>query len=284
MKRRPGAPQSTQVGETLQPQIQNCETCLALLKRVTPYRYAQWVIEDPSNYDYRVHASVVPDGEEGYDTAHRTGIIGQVFRLEQAILAPDVAKHPLYDPFDSSIQWELCFPLFRAGRMIAAINLEGAGALEVCQGGWDRIGNVVRETTGCMVPPAPPAAERDCLVHTRRIVIRPGDSNCGRTDVVSLATTLARSGESTLLVGPFPEFLRKRAPNMDEARMQGLSVSYCYVGVEPKLDLLDTGGVTPDPRADVIGWWRTSNGRYGFVVVDLLGVEQSVSSRPQPLS
>ena len=284
MKQQPGGLNPLESENPLQPQIQNCETCLALLQSITPHRYAQWVIEDSANHDYRVYASVVPGGEQGYTTAHRTGIIGQVFRLEQAILAPDVSKHPLYDPFDSSIQWELCFPLFRAGRMVAAINLEGAGAFEVRQEGWDRIGNAVHETTGCMVPPVPRAAERDCLVHTRRIVIRPGDGSCGRADVVSLARALARGGESTLLVGPFPEFLRKRAPNMEEARMQGLGVSYCYVGVEPKLDLLDTGGLMPDPCADLMGWWRTSNGRYGFVVVDLLGAEQSVNSRPQPPS
>jgi hypothetical protein len=259
-------------------------SCLTRAQALIRFRYAQYVIEDPTNHDYAVIAAVVPDGEQGYTTAHRTGIVGQVFRLEQAILAPDVSKHPLYDPFDSSIQWELCFPLFRAGRMVAAINLEGAGAFEVRQEGWDRIGNAVHETTGCMVSPAPPAAGRDCLVHTRRITIRPGDDTCGRADVVSLARALARGGESTLLVGPFPEFLRKRAPNMEEARMQGLGVSYCYVGVEPKLDLLDTGGLMPDPCADLMGWWRTSNGRYGFVVVDLLGAEQSVNSRPQPPS
>jgi hypothetical protein len=263
---------------------EDCRRCLANVEALIPCRYAQYVVEDPDDHEYRVLASVVPEGEEGYATAHRTGIIGQVFRLERAILAPDVAKHPLYDPFDSSIQWEFCFPLFRTGRMVAAINLEGAGALEVGQGGWGRISNAVHETTGCMVPPVPRAAERDCLVHTRRIVIRPGDGSCGRADVVSLARTLSRGSESTLLVGPFPEFLRKRAPNMEEAQKQGLGVGYCYVGVEPKLDLLDTGGLMPDPSADVMGWWRTSNGRYGFVVVDLLGAEQSVNSRPQPPS
>jgi hypothetical protein len=263
---------------TLTPET--CRASLARLQAILPSRYAQWVAEDPSSHDYGVLAAILPDGEEGYDTAHRTGIIGQVFRLELAILAPDVAKHPLYDPFDSSIQWELCFPLFRAERMIAAINLEGAGALEVCQEGWDRISNAVHETTGCIVPPAPPSAERNCLVHTRRIVIRPEDSNCGRADIVSLARTLARGGESTLLVGPFPDLLRNRAPNMEQAQMQGLGVSYCYVGAERRLDLLDTGALTPDPGSDPMGWWRTSNGRCGFVIVDLLGVEQSVSSRP----
>lgn len=263
---------------------QTSRSCLALLQAVVPYRYAQYVVEDTVDHDYRVIASVVPEGEEGYATAHRTGIIGQVFRLEQAILAPDVANHPLYDPFDSAIQWEMCFPLFQDGRMTAALNLEGAGALKVGREAWDRIRNAVHESTGCIVPPAPLSAGRNCLVRTRRIVIRPEDSNWGRADVLGLATTLAQSGESTLLVGPYPDLLRRRAPNVEQAQIEGLGVSYCYVGVEPKLDLLDTGGLTPDPCADVIGWWRTSNGRYGFVVVDLLGVEQSVSSRPQPLS
>jgi hypothetical protein len=266
------------------PDLEACRRCLARVQALLPCQYAQYVIENPDDHEYSVIASVVPVGGEGYATAHRTGIIGQVFRLEQAILAPDVAKHPLYDPFDSSIQWELCVPLFRAGRMIAAINLEGAAALEVCQEEWDRISNVVRDTTGCIVPPAPPAAECNGLVHTRRIVIRPGDSNCDRAAVVILARTLARGGASTLLVGPFADLLRNRAPNMEQAQMQGLGVSYCYVGVERRLDLLDTGALTPDSAVDVMNWWRTSNGRYEFVVADLLGVEQPASSRPHPPS
>jgi hypothetical protein len=229
------------------------------------------VVEDPVDHDYNVAASIVPAGEEGYATAHRTGIIGQVFRLEKAILAPDVASHPLYDAFDLSIQWELCFPLFRDGQIAAVVNLEGTGTLEGGQEVWNRIVEAVGETTSYTVPSTPPLAVGDCLIHTRRIAIRPGDSTCSRVDVVALARTLAQAGESTLLVGPFPDLPRKRAPNIEDAQAQGLSVSYCYVGLERRLDLLDTGSLTPDPSADPTGWWRTSNGRYGFVVVDLLG-------------
>ena len=71
--------------------------------------------------------------QEGYDTAHRTGIIGQVFRTGRTLFAPDVAHHPLYDPFDPAITWELCFPVCAEGRLVAVVNLEGAGTLDIDQ-------------------------------------------------------------------------------------------------------------------------------------------------------
>lgn len=249
--------------------LDTCRRCLAHVHALLPCEYAQYVVEDPDDHEYRVIASIVPEGEEGYATAHRTGIIGQVFRLERAILTPDVTKHPFYDPYDSSIQWELCFSLFEEGRMIGAINLEGAGKLEVGLEAWDRISKAIQGTAMCTVPPLP-SAEEDCLVRTRRVVGRPEDGYSSHADVASLARTLACGGENTLLVGPFPDLLRGRAPTMVEAGQQGLSVSYCYVGVERKLDLLDTGGLMPDPSVDAMSWWRTSNGRYASVVVDLL--------------
>ena len=77
--------------------------CLLQLKTVIRYSYGQWLIEDPDNHDYKVVVSVTTENEPGYSIAHRTGIIGQVFRTKQSILASDLSNHPLYDPFDHTI-------------------------------------------------------------------------------------------------------------------------------------------------------------------------------------
>src|ERR1700729_2007458 len=80
--------------------------------------YCQWIIEDPDTRDYRVMTSLRPGGQNGFDVAHRTGVIGQVFRLKKPIIVPDTKNHPLYDAFDQSVAWELCFPVF-AGKHLA---------------------------------------------------------------------------------------------------------------------------------------------------------------------
>jgi len=58
------------------PEIEMYYRCLTLLQPIIPYRYAQWFVEDPDYHDYRVVASTLPEGEEGYNVAHRTGVIG----------------------------------------------------------------------------------------------------------------------------------------------------------------------------------------------------------------
>lgn len=244
--------------------------CLALLQSVVPYRYGQWLIEDQESHDYRVIASVVPENSANYATAHRTGIIGQVFRIEKPILAPDVGNHPLYDPFDDAIEWELCFPIFESGKITGVINLEGTGNPESGHGNWDRICEVVHESTQCNPPSSVPQVDTSCLVNTCRIVIRAASDQDQRSEIVNIARAIARGGESTLLVGHFPDLLRGRGPTMAEASQMGLGVSYCYFGVERRLDLLATGAVTHVATLeDPLAWWRTSRGRYAFVLVNM---------------
>lgn len=243
--------------------------CLESLRSVIPYSYAQWVVEDPDDHDYRVAAAVLPEGEPGYDVAHRTGVIGQVFRTRKAIVVPDVWNHPLYDPFDATVDWELCFPVFAGPEMKAVLNFEGQGALETA--GWEHVRRVAAEATSYSPPPSLPPAGDSCLVETRRFELRTGRGGACRPDVVELARAVARGGETTLLIGDYPELLRGRGPTTAEASESGLGVSYCYFGAGPRLDLLAAGSLTREfILENHLGWWDNCKGRYAFV---LLGVE-----------
>ncbi|HJQ25468.1 MAG TPA: GAF domain-containing protein [Blastocatellia bacterium] len=241
--------------------------CLEKLRAVTFCHYAQWVVEDPASHDYRVVAAILPANESGYDVAHRTGVIGQVFRIAKPILVPDAQNHPLYDPFDHTIEWELAFPVFDGGQMIAVINLEGSGSLDAGDEHWRRVCQAVEETTWC-APPPPPQASDPCLIETVPMLIQTINGDDQRAGIVGMARTLARAGRSTLLVGHYPDLLRGRGPTMVEASRQGLDASYCYFGVERRLDLLATGPATQDELLQSRGnWWDTCNGRYAFVLV-----------------
>lgn len=240
--------------------------CLDRLRSLIPYRYAQWIVEEPGNHDYRVVASIIPEGEQGYDIAHRTGVIGQVFRTSKTIIVPDALNHHLYDPFDHTIGWELCFPVFKGAALMAVVNFEGTGVADV--GDWARVRKIVEEMTTFLPPTTAPAAEDSCLVETRLIEVGAGREGVRESDVIELARAVARGGESTLLVGHYPELLRGRGPTTDEASKQGLGVSYCYFGVEPRLDLLAATSVTREFILDNhMGWWDNCRGRYAFVVL-----------------
>jgi hypothetical protein len=240
--------------------------CLAEMKAAVPCRYLQWLAEDPGTHDYTVKASVLPEGEAGYDVAHRTGIIGQVFRTEQPILARNVKVHPLYDSFDGAIDWELCFPLFNGNALAGVINLEGSGTLERERTVWRIVGDVIRNSLPYQLPDGPLRPDTACLLETQRLSI-------SQPDIVQTAKAIARGGEQTLLVGNFPDLLRDRSPTMAEARRKGLGVSYCVFGVESRLDLLATG--SPDyssfSEQGSAEWWPTCAGRYAFVLEQFVG-------------
>lgn len=242
--------------------------CLTRLREFIPFTYAQWVVEDADDHDYRVVASVLPEGEAGYEVAHRTGVIGQVFRTANAIAVPNTRNHPLYDPFDGGIAWELCFPIFRGAELKAVLNFEGVGAFPAAD--WEQVCRLVRETTSLAPATSGPLAGGPCLVETRRFEVRTGGDAARPADLVELARAVARGGRSTLLIGHYPELLRGRGPTTVEAVKEGLGVSYCYFGVEPRLDLLATGPATEFTSENQMGWWDNCRGRYAFV---LLGVE-----------
>jgi len=249
----------------LKTQLKIARQVLLALQSLCRAEYAQFITEAPVDCEYRVITAVIPENAEGYSTAHRTGIIGQVFRTGKAIIATDAHDHPLYDTFDDSIEWELCFPLFRDGVLEGVINLEGAGELILDRGLWADILHVVEHETKCQPPALPP--DGAChLVNTRRLLIKAlADEN--QDSIPKLARAIASCGEDTLLVGDYPNLLRGRGPSLAEAVQRGLDVSYCFFGVEKRLDLLATGSNIGDQLRARPNWWDLCQGRYEFVLV-----------------
>ena len=125
--------------------------CLQRLSDVLPFVHGQWLIEDPNTWDYRVIAYRVPTGHPQYDTAHRTGVIGQVFRTEKSIVVLDVRNHVLYDPFDEEVGWELALPTRQDDRLTAVLNLEGSGSLELQPTTWHDVAQAIEAETGWRV-------------------------------------------------------------------------------------------------------------------------------------
>jgi hypothetical protein len=239
---------------------------LSSLQSLCRAEYAQWIIEDPADCEYRVVASLIPDAAESYDTAHRTGIIGQVFRAEQSILAMDVRNHPLYDTFDDSIDWELCFPVFTHETLDGVVNLEGAGELTIDNDLWATILRLVEETIGCQPPASLPAGNSAHFFRTRQFLIRTAAGE-NPDAVMELAQATAHGGEHTLLVGDYPSLVRGRGPSITEAVQRDLGISYCFFPVRKRLDLLATGLRADDVMRMHTNWWRLCDGRYEFVLI-----------------
>jgi hypothetical protein len=223
-------------------------------------------VEDSGSRDYRVVASIVPEGETGYDTAHRTGVIGQVFRTEKPILLADARNHPLYDTFDSNIEWELCFPLLLKGKLDAVINLEGAGLLDVSPNTWRSIGESIIKATQHQIASAP-QSDDPWRIPTTEVVVTQDQIDSSNNSVVGLARALARDGKYTLLVGDYPALLRGRSPGLADIEGSGLTASYCFYGVEPRLDLLATGTGSEESLLKT-NWWDHCDGRYSFVILE----------------
>ena len=245
------------------------QNCIYSLQAITPFRYAQWVVEDSRTHDYLVTASVSPKGVSGYDVAHRTGVIGQVFRLGKPLFVANVRNHPFYDPFDNEMDWELTFPVVEKGNLRGVINLEGSGTLELREETWLEIYRVVKQITHYEAPLSLSEIDHNGLIKTRRIVFAKNNDNDERASIVEIARAVARGGLTTLLIGDHPDLLAGRKPTLLEANAQGLGVSYCYFGVDWRLDLLATG-----PEDEVTrcrhdnGWWETSSGRYDVVLLN----------------
>jgi hypothetical protein len=115
-------------------------------------------------------------------------------------------------------------------------------------------------------------------VKTRRIAVR----GAGCDEVVEIARAIARGGESTLLVADHPELLDGRAPTLADAIQQGLSASYCYFGVDRRLDLLATGSLSSaEILENRMGWWNTSKGRYAYVLVHVADDQETLRVQDQ---
>lgn len=218
-------------------------SALEKLEALFPYTYGQFLVEDSRTFDYCVVAERIPGGGEGYAIAHRTGVIGQVFRTRRAIAVPDTRRHPLYDPYDTSVDWELAVPLFRGGAFAGVLNLEGGGTLPGNH--WD---DVARVLAACSLTAMPPDAEAGVLVQTRRAFF------ADEHELIDAARRLAGEGRSVLMVGPFPEFAWAGDAHAPLAE--------CIHGIAANIDVLQSNG-------DGLGTlgWSLVEGRYEFVLV-----------------
>jgi len=246
--------------------LSSYSACLAQLSAVVSFEYGQCLIEDANTLDYRVVTAILPEGKHGYEIAHRTGVIGQVFRTEKAILVSEVQSHPLYDAFDRRIEWELCFPLRLQGQVRAVINLEGSGLLEMNDDKWRRIGATVFETTQTEIEHTLPQPNDSWRLRTKRVILSSDPDDQENHILLTVARALARTGESTLLVGECPAVSRRSHPTMDEADENGLALSECFVAIEKHLDMLATGPKSRRLLSKRTNWWDYCWGRYSFVV------------------
>ncbi len=243
---------------------------LNAVNAVLPNRCSQWLFEEPDSGDYRVLAHRLPHSEAGYAIAHRTGVIGQVFRTQQAILVPDARNHTLYDAYDSSIDWELALPVRGTDSLNLTLNVEGQGAIALTQDLWSRIGKALsKKADGWRIPLRPPRPNDLPLFRTERLLAHT-ESDHARHDLYRRARSLAGRGSSVLLTGNFPELQRESYPTLAQAKSRHLSASYCFFALGGGLDHLATGPVAQtDLQTDYLNWWTTAKGRYGHVLVAL---------------
>ena len=133
---------------------------------------------------------------------------------------------------------------------------------------WDCLCQIIEKTTQFKAPSLPPETRGSCLIDTRRIVINASGAEDQWSDIVEMARAIARGGETTLLVGHYPDLLQGRGPTMAEASQQGLGVSYCFFGIEQRLDLLAAGPGTGETLLkNAMEWWPACRGRYSFVLL-----------------
>lgn len=243
--------------------------CLGHLDAILPSRYAQWLVEDAITWDYRVAAERIPPGTVGYAIAHRTGVVGQVFRTRRAIFVPDTRSHPLYDPFDTGVDWELAIPVCQKRNLVAVLNLEGSGVLGLEANQWQAIAQLVLTATGWSIEESLPDPAEGGLVDTRlatfRALLGPtGDA--GR--ILKIGRRLARRGRTVLVIGVLPEVARPNSLTVSEAEARGVPLAECFYGMGPGRDILQLGSPPDGMRAfERLGGWALVEGRYEFVLV-----------------
>jgi hypothetical protein len=220
---------------------------------VLPFRYAQWLVEDPQTRDYRVAAARFPEGASCYDVAHRTGVIGQVFRLRRPLLVEAARAHPLYDPYDPAVEWELTIPLFLGVNLQAVLNLEGEGRPVLSPERWEALRARVAAEAHREIPPKLPRAGDEWKLETEWFEVRQLPGRAGR--VSSLAGAAARSGAWTLWVG---------SPSSDRCRVAPLAER--IRGYSERLDVL-VPPETPPGAQELEELQKLVEGRYQLVIV-----------------
>src|ERR1044071_1600194 len=239
--------------------------CLEHLEAMLSYRYAQWLVEDLVTWDYRVVAERIPAGGEGYPVAHRTGVIGQGFRTRRAIIVPDARSHPLYDPFDPRIDWEVAIPVWRGESLAALLNVEGSGSLALHGNQWNAGADLVSDTTGWSMQASPPDPTALVAVKTRRAIF---SARTGERDVLEAAKRLADRGSTGLVIGAFAEVVRSDNHSVCEAEARRLPLASCVCGIAQRLDILPLGSAADSMRTfERLGGWKLVDGRYEFVFI-----------------
>jgi len=232
---------------------------LVQLDVLLPYAYAQFVAEDATTRDYRVVAERIPGGSAGYSVAHRTGVIGQVFRRQCAIIVPDTRNHPLYDPYDTAVDWEIAIPLFRENALVGVLNVEGCGTLAPQPEQWNGILRLVAAETGHGMPGSPPDAQSGVLVQTQCSFF------ADERELVETARHLASDGRSVLMIGALPEFAPSSHPTLNDVEQGRIPLAECIRGVDRCIDalILNGGGLR---LFESLGGWPLVDGRYEFVL------------------
>jgi hypothetical protein len=241
------------------------EAILGQLSEVLPLTYAQWVIESPAVWDYRVMVSRSPAGADCYDIAHRSGVIGQVFRRERPIFIPDARTHPLYDVYDPLVEWELALPLRDKGALVSVLNLEGGGNLEISGVLWQQLRKILFSETGLQLSEGVPKPGEAWMVKTTCVRIS-GTTEPAADAALRLGRAAAGGGLSVLIAGALNLPASSIYPTIEEALATDVSLGGCFRGGGRRLDLLQVG-VSGALRAEETPWWSLADGRYDFVLL-----------------
>jgi len=247
--------------------------CLDALREYWPCRYAQWVEEDPRTRDFSVVASRSPEGAQSYEVAHRTGVIGQVFRRRRPIWLPDARTHPLYDLYDPEVRWELTVPCWRGLDLIGVLNLEGDASVELSAGeqgsrSWVSLVELIEEEMSCEVRSEELRAGESWFVTSTRATVPCQDGRSGVMAALDLGRFLAQAGRCGVVVGSLPVPARRGMPTLAEARREDVPRGGCFRGFERGLDLLPTGFSSGEEEVGWKDWWPLVDGRYDFVLIE----------------
>ena len=238
------------------------------IQGITPFLYAQWLIEDPLTWDYRVIAARAP-GDGCYEIAHRAGIIGQTFRTRTAILVADVGSEPFYDPFDARVTWELAIPAFADWGLFGVLNLEGTASVSLDVDTWQSMTETVRIGTGQHLPPSPPTPNVIPRFSTRILTVSSSRRNACESPLPSLAMRLAAEGVCVLMVGDFPRLSPVKPVTLAQTCRNGLPLAGCVRGIGRRIDLLSVRSTVEE--REMLMQMRLPHlvrGRYHFVLCE----------------
>lgn len=245
------------------------ERRLDQVRRIIDYDYAQWVLEEPQSWDYKVAASRFPPGQSCYEVAHRPGVIGQVFRKRRSIFLQDAPFHPLYDPYDGSIEWELALPFFDAEELAGVLNLEGGGDFELSEILWQKLREILSAETGWYLQEAIPIPNEAWMNRTARVDIRGKDELSATEAALNLGRAAAAGGACVIVVGALGLPASSVYPTVLEAFAAGNPLSGCVRGGDRRLDLLP---VEAEEKTifESTDWWNVIDGRYDFAITGLI--------------